>query len=122
MELISAMNLVTTVSLLIMALGCYVVTQAIKLSQIKLANKYLPFVSMIVGIIAGLLVGYFMHEADLGKSAIAGFLVGSATAGLFTGFKGIAGGYDTNKVNTTTEDVSVWKPTNEQQNNKGKED
>ncbi|WP_099975292.1 hypothetical protein [Lactobacillus terrae] len=91
MDFIENTGLVSTIELGLMALACYGITTGIK--QTKLNNSYMPFVSMGVGILVGLIIGIAMHDADLGKATLAGFFVGGWTSGLFTGFKGITGGY-----------------------------
>ncbi|KRK90532.1 hypothetical protein FC88_GL001789 [Companilactobacillus futsaii JCM 17355] len=51
---------------------------------------------MVVGIIVGLVIAGIFGDVSLGKAGLAGFLVGGTTAGLFTGFKGVTGGYESN--------------------------
>ncbi|WP_048703696.1 hypothetical protein [Companilactobacillus ginsenosidimutans] len=103
MDYIMGMNLINSAELVIMAVIVYAITQALK--QTKIKNAYMPFIAMAVGIFSGLIIGLIFHEQELGKACLAGFLVGASTAGLFTGIKGIAGGYSTE-----------WKPTKEQKN------
>ncbi|WP_048702347.1 holin [Companilactobacillus ginsenosidimutans] len=105
MDYILGLNLISAGELTLIGVAVYAITQAIKISKIKLANKYLPFVSMILGVLIGLFVGFMQNDSSLYQSGFAGFLVGASTAGLFTGFKGVAGGYSTE-----------WKPTKEQKN------
>ena len=95
------MNLINSAELVIMAVIVYAITQALK--QTKIKNAYMPFIAMGVGILVGLTIALIFHEQELGKACLAGFLVGASTSGLFTGIKGVAGGYSTE-----------WKPTKEQ--------
>ena len=103
MDYIMGMNLINSAELVIMAVIVYVITQALK--QTKIKNAYMPFIAMGVGILVGLTIALIFHEQEIGKACLAGFLVGASTAGLFTGIKGVIGGYDTE-----------WKPTKEQKN------
>jgi len=50
---------------------------------------------MVVGLLVGLLIALVFHDTELGKAGLTGFLAGGYTAGLFTGIKGILGGYTT---------------------------
>ena len=103
MDYIMALNLINSADLANMAIILNAITQALK--QTKIKNTYMPFIAMAVGIFSGLIIGLIFHEQELGKACLAGFLVGASTAGLFTGIKGVAGGYSTE-----------WKPTKEQKN------
>ena len=82
--------------LALIGIGVYFIIQAIKLSKLKVANTYLPFIAMVVGILMGLIVAGIFGDVSFGKAGLAGFLVGGTTAGLFTGFKGVTGGYESN--------------------------
>lgn len=103
MDYILGLNLISAGELTLIGVAVYAITQAIKISKIKLANKYLPFVSMILGVLIGLFVGFMQNDSSLYQSGFAGFLVGASTAGLFTGFKGVAGGYETQEQLPTQE-------------------
>ncbi|TGD20923.1 hypothetical protein EGT49_12265 [Companilactobacillus suantsaicola] len=96
MDIVNGFGLVSTSELAIIGIGVYFIIQAIKISKIRIANTYLPFVAMGVGIIVGLIIGQIYGDVSLAKAGLAGFLVGGTTAGLFTGFKGITGGYKSN--------------------------
>lgn len=96
MDYIIGLNLINSSELVLIAVCVYAVTQAIKLSKIKIPNTYLPFVSMVVGIFFGVVIGLVFHEHEIDKFVLSGFLVGASTSGLFTGIKGVAGGYDNN--------------------------
>jgi len=85
MELFENLNLINATELVLIALICYGLTQAAKQSKIK--NTYMPFISMGVGILVGIIVALVMHDAELGKAGLIGFLVGGWTSGLFTGVK-----------------------------------
>ena len=50
---------------------------------------------MLVGLLVGLLIALVFHDTELGKAGLTGFLAGGYTAGLFTGIKGVLGGYTT---------------------------
>lgn len=75
MEIIKSLNLMDNVGLTVLILVCSMGFTAFTKVATPLESKYLPFASMIFGIIAGLLVGGF-------------------TAGLFNGVKGVTGGYE----------------------------
>jgi len=45
-------------------------------------------------LLVGLLIALVFHDTELGKAGLTGFLAGGYTAGLFTGIKGILGGYE----------------------------
>lgn len=96
MDIIQGFGLVSAPELALIGIVVYFIIQAIKLSKIKIANTYLPFIAMVVGVFAGLLIAGIFGDVSLGKAGLAGFLVGGTTAGLFTGFKGITGGYQNN--------------------------
>ncbi|QCX24598.1 holin [Companilactobacillus futsaii] len=96
MDIIQGFGLVSAPELAIIGIGVYFIIQAIKLSKLKIANTYLPFIAMVVGIIVGLVIAGIFGDVSLGKAGLAGFLVGGTTAGLFTGFKGVTGGYESN--------------------------
>lgn len=86
MELFQNLNLIDATELVLISLVCYGLTAATKKSKIK--NTYMPFISMGVGIFVGIVVALVMHDSELGKAGLIGFLVGGWTSGLFTGVKG----------------------------------
>jgi len=92
MDILQSLQLTNVTELTIIILVCYLLTAAAKKS--KLDNKYMPFISMIVGLLVGLLIALVFHDKELGKAGLTGFLAGGYTAGLFTGIKGILGGYE----------------------------
>ena len=93
MDILQGLQLMNITELTIIILVCYLLTAAAKKS--KLDNKYMPFISMLVGLLVGLLIALVFHDTELGKAGLTGFLAGGYTAGLFTGIKGILGGYTT---------------------------
>ncbi|MFC6324053.1 phage holin family protein [Companilactobacillus baiquanensis] len=92
MDIIQNLNLINASELLLIAICCYVLTSGIKKTRIK--NAYMPFISMAVGILIGVIVALAYHDVNIVKAGIAGFLVGGWTSGLFTGIKGAFGGYE----------------------------
>jgi len=108
MEIIKNLNLIDNVGLTILILICSMGFTALTKVVTPLQSKYLPFVSMVFGIIAGISVAFILHE-DIGRAAIAGLLVGGFTSGLYTGVKGSLGGYDFPVKNTTTGELTEVK-------------
>lgn len=108
MEIIKSLNLIDNVGLTVLILICSMGFTAFTKVATPLENKYLPFVSMIFGIIAGALIAMILHE-DIGKAAIAGLLVGGFTSGLYTGIKGSLGGYDSSVQSTISDDLTEVK-------------
>ncbi|MQS44232.1 holin [Companilactobacillus mishanensis] len=94
MDYLIGLNLISAGELALIAVAVYSVTQIIKVSKIPLANKYLPFISIVAGIFFGLFIGIMQHDSNIMNTVFAGFLVGASTTGIFTGIKGVAGGYD----------------------------
>jgi len=100
MDILQSLQLINVAELTVIVLVCYVLTAGAKKS--KLDNKYMPFISMGVGLLVGLAIAGVFHDGDLGKAGLTdlgkagltGFLSGGYTSGLFTGIKGILGGYD----------------------------
>lgn len=117
MEIIKSLNLIDSVGLTILILVCSMGFTALTKVATPLENKYLPFVSMVFGIIAGILIAVILHE-DVGRAAIAGLLVGGFTSGLYTGVKGSLGGYDSSAKSTISDELTEVKtPKYNQKNN-----
>ena len=93
MDILQGLQLMNVTELTIIILVCYLLTAAAKKS--KLDNKYMPFISMGVGLLVGLAIAGVFRDGNLGKAGLTGFLAGGYTAGLFTGIKGVLGGYTT---------------------------
>jgi len=92
MDILQGLQLIDVTELVGIVLVCYLLTAATK--QSKINNKYMPFISMVIGLIVGLAIAGVFHDGDLGKAGLTGFLAGGYTSGLFTGVKGILGGYE----------------------------
>lgn len=63
-------------------------TQNIK--QTKINNNYLPWVSMVIGAVAGLVAAYMMKDTNYAESVITGIVIGGTSSGLFDGVKGLS--------------------------------
>lgn len=85
MNMIEQLNLGTAAELGITAAIILAVVQAIK--QTKLDNKWLPWLAMAFGILAGLVSVSVTNSNNWASGAVMGFLVGAATSGLFDGVK-----------------------------------
>ena len=59
----------------------YLVIEAFKKTE-KIDNKYLPILSIFIGLIVGISIGYFSNN-DLFNSAIIGCLSGGFATGLY---------------------------------------
>lgn len=88
MDLISGLGIGTTLEITLTALICFGFTQALK--QTFLNNKWLPWLSAGIGIVTGIVIGFWQHD-NLLTGAILGLLIGFAISGLFDGFKGFKG-------------------------------
>lgn len=86
MDLIASLGIGTAYEITLTALICFGFTQALK--QTFLNNKWLPWASAVIGIVTGIVIGFWQHD-NLLTGAILGLLVGFATSGLFDGFKGV---------------------------------
>lgn len=86
MDYIQQLNLGTATELALTTLVVFVLTQAIK--QTKAPNKYMPWISMAVGTLVGLLSVLVTADQNYLSGAVMGLLVGGFTSGLFDGFKG----------------------------------
>ena len=65
----------------------YLVIEAFKKTE-KIDNKYLPILSIFIGLIVGISIGYFSNN-DLFNSAIIGCLSGGFATGLYETFKNL---------------------------------
>ena len=88
MDMISQLNLGTAAELAITAAIILALVQATK--RTKLDNKWLPWVAMGLGVVAGLVSVAVTGDHNWGGAGVMGFLLGAATAGLFDGVKGFA--------------------------------
>ncbi|WP_125711783.1 hypothetical protein [Companilactobacillus kedongensis] len=103
MDIIQNLNLIDASQLLLIAVCCYIATGYAKTTRIK--NTYMPFISMVVGVLVGLIVAKAFGDTNFIKAGIAGFLVGGWTAGLFTGIKGALGGYELESSSTKVDEA-----------------
>ncbi|WP_461241205.1 holin [Paucilactobacillus sp. N302-9] len=69
-------------------------TQNIK--QTKINNQYLPWVSMLIGAIAGAVAVVMTGDSNYTEGIIAGVIAGGQANGLFDGLKGIATKFKSN--------------------------
>ncbi|WP_251948993.1 holin [Levilactobacillus brevis] len=86
MDYIQQLNLGTTAELMLTILVVFVLTQAVK--QTKIPNQYMPWLSMVAGVLVGLLSVLVAADHNYLSGAVMGLLVGGFTSGLFDGFKG----------------------------------
>lgn len=114
MDLITKLNLGSTAEIAIIIIIVYGLTQAVKQTQIN--NKWLPWISMVLGIAAGLVSVFITKDNNFSGAAFLGFLIGGFTSGLYDGFSGF--------VKKTTEDAKQILELNKQdqgRNLQGKE-
>ena len=88
MYFIQQLNLANAGEIAIMVAINYAVSQAIK--QGNFHNKYMPWISMAVGAVIGIVATVVSKDSNYLGGAITGFLVGGFTSGLFDGFKGLS--------------------------------
>jgi len=86
LDYIEQLNLGTTAELMITIAVVFILTQAVKKSKVK--NRYMPWVSMGLGIVAGILSVAVTKDTNYLSGAVMGLLIGGFTSGLFDGFKG----------------------------------
>lgn len=86
MDYIQQLNLGTATELALTTLVVFVLTQAVK--QTKVPNQWMPWLSMALGIVVGLLSVVVTGDHNYLSGAVMGLLVGGFTSGLFDGFKG----------------------------------
>lgn len=85
MDFIKTLNLGTAAELAISAAIILALVQAIK--QTKVNNKWLPWIAMGLGVVAGLVSVAVTQDSNWAPAAVQGFLLGAATSGLFDGVK-----------------------------------
>lgn len=88
MDLIKNLNLGTAAELAISAAIIIALVQAIK--RTKLDNKWLPWIAMGLGMVAGLVSVAVTKDSNWGPAAVQGLLLGAATSGLFDGIKSLS--------------------------------
>jgi len=86
MDYIQQLNLGTAAELALTTLVVFVLTQAVK--QTKVPNQWMPWLSMAIGVVVGLLSVFVTSDHNFLSGAVMGLLVGGFTSGLFDGFKG----------------------------------
>lgn len=86
MDYIQQLNLGTAAELALTTLVVFVLTQAVK--QTKVPNQWMPWLSMALGTVVGLLSVVVTGDHNFLSGAVMGLLVGGFTSGLFDGFKG----------------------------------
>jgi len=86
LDYIQQLNLGTAAELALTTLVVFVLTQAVK--QTKVPNQWMPWLSMVVGVVVGLLSVFVTADHNFLSGAVMGLLVGGFTSGLFDGFKG----------------------------------
>lgn len=85
MNFINQLNLDGGSEIAIITTICFSVTQAAK--QTKINHHFMPWVSIVTGVLAGEAVGISQGDSHYLLLAILGFLIGAATVGLFDGLK-----------------------------------
>ena len=83
MDLITKLNLGSTAEIAIIII-VYGLTQAVK--QTKIDNKWLLWITMILGIFLGLISVVVTGDHNYSSALVLGFLIGGFTSGLFDGF------------------------------------
>ena len=128
MDYILGLNMISAAEATILMVATYISTQITKKTT-KVNNNFMPIFSVGYGIVFSFFIGTFVfHDANIYQTVLVGFLIGGATSGVFTGVKGIVGGYNTSEPQNTTEDgktnneTANWQPTEEQQNESRKEE
>lgn len=86
MDLITKLNLGSTAEIAIIIIIVYGLTQAIK--QTKIDNRFMPWISMILGIFSGLISVFITNDHNFSGACFLGFLIGGFTSGLYDGFSG----------------------------------
>ena len=86
MDYIQQLNLGTATELALTTLVVFTFTQGFK--QTKIPNQWMPWLSMLLGTLVGLLSVFVTADHNFLSGAVMGLLVGGFTSGLFDGFKG----------------------------------
>ncbi|WP_423348560.1 holin [Lactiplantibacillus plantarum] len=84
MNIITSLNLATAGELGLTGILIGITVQAIKKTG-KIKSAYLPFISMGIGIGAGLVAVFVTKDTNYLNGAVAGLIVGAATSGLTDG-------------------------------------
>ncbi|MQM78818.1 holin [Lentilactobacillus buchneri] len=89
MDFIQNLNLGTTAQISLILAVVFCLTQAVK--QTGIENRWMPWLSMVIGVVAGLVSALLISDANYLSSGVLGLLIGGFTSGLFDGFKGFSG-------------------------------
>lgn len=106
-DIIEQLNLLSPVEIILISAGCVVCTSLVK--KTKINNSFMPLVCCGFGVLFSVWVAYSMHDAEIGKATLAGFLIGGTTTGGWTFVKDIRGGYDTNASDAEKALISLGK-------------
>ncbi|GEO78540.1 hypothetical protein FD29_GL002060 [Companilactobacillus mindensis DSM 14500] len=87
MQIIEGLNLIDVAQLTIIAVLCYVLTNSVKNTN-TIDSKWMPFVSMGLGLVLAIVTALVFHDKEIGKAIIAGLLIGGWTSGMFDGVQG----------------------------------
>jgi len=87
MQIIEGLNLIDVAQLTIIAVLCYILTNSVKNTK-TIDIKWMPFVSMGLGLVLAIVTALVFHDKEIGKSIIAGLLIGGWTSGMFDGVQG----------------------------------
>lgn len=87
MQIIQGLNLIDVAQLTIIAVLCYILTNSVKNTK-AIDSKWMPFVSMGLGLVLAILTALVFHDKEIGKAIIAGLLIGGWTSGMFDGVQG----------------------------------
>ncbi len=87
MQIIEGLNLIDVAQLTIIAVLCYILTNSVKNTK-AIDSKWMPFVSMGLGLVLAIVTALVFHDKEIGKSIIAGLLIGGWTSGMFDGVQG----------------------------------
>jgi len=96
MEIIEGLNLIDAAQLVVIAILCYVLTNSIKNTKV-VDTRWMPFVSMALGLVIAIVTALVFHDNEIGKAIIAGLLVGGFTSGMFDGIQGFLNDGGTSK-------------------------